>query len=193
MGYDALIKHIKAIGNLGTDLPDRNESFYRLVRIINYANLLGLACFIFYIILYAIVDFQSYLPVIITILLFSPFFFLSLLMNKMHKYLWSRFYFQLAITVSILACTAIFVGKTTGVHYFFLVFAAMPALVWTVGNILIGDLAVATYNILRRLRHGEAMKPRGGFAGIASVGLTPNEPRQRGYRPCDDRGHNDGR
>ena len=124
-------KTIKAIGNFGTDKQDQTDSFNRLIRLVNYANLLAFLSFIFYISLYSLLNVKLFLPVILTIIAFTPCFALSLLFTKKYHFLLGRMFFQIGITGSILACTGLFIGRTLGIHYFFLIFATMPIFIWS--------------------------------------------------------------
>jgi signal transduction histidine kinase len=130
-------KLINRIGDYGTDLSDKNEGFNRLIRTVNFANLIAIFSYIFYTFLYAIIDFHAFLPVIITTISSIPFFALSLYCNKKRIIRWGRFLFQFGITSSLLISTSLFVGRSVGIHYFFLVIAVMPSFIWTIRNRII--------------------------------------------------------
>jgi hypothetical protein len=108
-----------------------SEKDRRSVRIITLANISAILTNLLYIIFYSLTDLSALLfPVLIcagSILCFT----LSIFVNRYRLFETSKLLLTLTLTIEILLITIFSVGMVPGIHYYFILFAISPIVLWT--------------------------------------------------------------
>jgi len=124
------ISKLKTIGHWETtDVQDASE--VKRLKITNYSLLIALFTLVSFNIFYAIVDFWLLLPVIINYDIFILVFVIALFLNKKSYHLSAKLLLQFGIFLPTLIHTTILSGSEPGIHFYFLLYALLPVLYWS--------------------------------------------------------------
>jgi hypothetical protein len=145
------------------------EKDRRSVRIITLANMSAILTNLLYIIFYSLTDFYALLfPVLIcsgSIVCFT----LSIFVNRYRLFETSKLLLTLTLTIEILLITIFSVGTVPGIHYYFILFAISPVVLWThrdIGYILaIFILNTVCFIVVQYVLHIDEAPVRGIFGG----------------------------
>jgi len=131
MGFSTnTISKLENIVQWGTDDVTDAPEIKRL-RITNYSLLIALFTLVFFNIFYAIVDFWLLLPVIINYDIFIIVFVIALFLNKNNHHLAAKLLLHLGISIPTFIHTALLSGSEPGIHFYFLLYALLPVLYWS--------------------------------------------------------------
>lgn len=126
---------LNAIINSGTDYQSSLLDKGR-VRYLNILYVISILSAETYNVIYSLIDFRLLLPLIFFSNIFVVFCVSGILLNKWNKTVVSQHLFCIIITVITSITTFIQIGTVANSHFYFLLFALTPILVWRLKQIL---------------------------------------------------------
>jgi signal transduction histidine kinase len=124
------ISKLENIVQQGTDTITDTPEIKR-IRITNYSLLIAILTVGSFNIFYTIVDFWRLLPVIINYDIFIFVFVIALFLNKNNHHLAAKLLLHLGISIPTLIHTTLLSGSEPGIHFYFLLYALLPVLYWS--------------------------------------------------------------
>ena len=124
------ISKLENIVQQGTDTITGTPEIKR-IRITNYSLLIAILTIVSFNIFYTIVDFWRLLPVIINYDVFIFVFVIALFLNKNNHHLAAKLLLHLGISIPTLIHTTLLSGSEPGIHFYFLLYALLPVLYWS--------------------------------------------------------------
>ena len=122
--------YIEQVTNWGTNnLVDIAE--IKRVKAINFSLLVGILSMTTFNILYAVINLNKLYPVIAVYSLFFILFFVIFYLNKNENHLLAKLLFNIGVFVPTFIHSVMFSGSEPGFHYYFLLYALLPVLYWS--------------------------------------------------------------
>ncbi len=116
---------------LTVNFPNESDKAeQRRIRLVQFCNLVGVGSVVLYDLLYLVADWRRLYPVTLTTLATVLFFVLSISLNQRGRFELAKVSFSLGLLSSMLVATGVFLGKEPGIHFYFLLFALTPILIW---------------------------------------------------------------
>ncbi|MDP4209544.1 MAG: HAMP domain-containing sensor histidine kinase [Bacteroidota bacterium] len=127
-------KLIKTLGSIGcSDMYPAGENRY--IQLTNYCCLIGVVSILLFNTTRIFEDFRIALLPIVMISLYIPVLLGGIYLNSKKRHLAASVLANLTFTLAVFTCTGIYMGKLPGVHFYFLLFAIVPAVTIPFKNI----------------------------------------------------------
>ncbi len=125
-----MLSKIEQVGQWGTNRTE-NSSELKRIRTTNYSLIIAIFTTVTFHIFYTVVDFWLLLPVIINYDIFLFVFVTGLFLNKNNHHTWAKLFLHFGIFTPTFIHTVLLSGNEPGIHYYFLMYALLPVLYWS--------------------------------------------------------------
>jgi diguanylate cyclase (GGDEF)-like protein len=111
--------------------PGWSRSERRMVHLTQFCNLIAVASVLLYSGFYVLADWALLYQVALVNFAWLALFGASLWLNKHRRFNLAKVVFSLGLFASMFAATGVYIGKEPGIHFYFLLFALVPVLIWS--------------------------------------------------------------
>ena len=100
-------------------------------QLVKSTSVIGIYAYILHAIIYSYLDIHELWPASIVLLCFSALFILIKSLIKRNRYEMAKHILSVNISITVLIITALLIGPKPKIHFYFLVFALLPVLLWS--------------------------------------------------------------